>query len=222
VSNKIAVNLPVKDLAESTRFFAALGFPSDKRLANENIEAFVISDDILVLLVDQSQSRPSPRRRSPTPPPRARRSCSCRSTAANASTNSLTRPSRQVPCPRMSRTTKASSTDEAFAISTDPTGTCSASTMPPQRSGHDPASPNARPRATRRPPRASATGRPGLTRARPVRHLVAEAHFSRHWPLRHPCRRGRGPLYVGVAATQPIRGRWHRQANAIGPQRYLS
>jgi uncharacterized protein len=55
MSTKIAVNLPVKDLAESTRFFAELGLPSDKRLANENMEAFVISDDIYVLLVDQSQ-----------------------------------------------------------------------------------------------------------------------------------------------------------------------
>jgi uncharacterized protein len=52
---KIAVNLPVKDLAASTRFFAELGFPSDEKLANANLEAFVISDDIYVLLVDQSQ-----------------------------------------------------------------------------------------------------------------------------------------------------------------------
>jgi uncharacterized protein len=55
MSTKIAVNLPVKDLAASARFFAALGFPPDKRLANETMEAFVISDDIYVLLVDQSQ-----------------------------------------------------------------------------------------------------------------------------------------------------------------------
>ena len=55
MSTKIAVNLPVKDLAASARFFAEVGFPPDKRLANETMEAFVISDDIYVLLVDQSQ-----------------------------------------------------------------------------------------------------------------------------------------------------------------------
>ena len=55
MSIKIAVNLPVKDLADSTRFFAELGFPADPRLANENTQAFIISDDIYVLLVDQSQ-----------------------------------------------------------------------------------------------------------------------------------------------------------------------
>lgn len=54
MSIKIAVNLPVKDLTESTRFFAGLGFPSDKQLANENMEAVVISDDIYVLLVVES------------------------------------------------------------------------------------------------------------------------------------------------------------------------
>jgi predicted lactoylglutathione lyase len=39
MSTKIAVNLPVKDLAEANRFFAELGFGSDKRLANENMGA---------------------------------------------------------------------------------------------------------------------------------------------------------------------------------------
>jgi predicted lactoylglutathione lyase len=51
---KIAVNLPVKDLAKSSRFLASLGFPSDPRLANENTQAFAISDDIYVLLVAES------------------------------------------------------------------------------------------------------------------------------------------------------------------------
>jgi predicted lactoylglutathione lyase len=51
MSTKIAINLPVKDLAEANRFFAELGFGSDKRLANENMEAIVISDQIYVLLV---------------------------------------------------------------------------------------------------------------------------------------------------------------------------
>ena len=41
---KVAVNLPVRDLAESARFFSALGFPADERLTNANTIAHVISD----------------------------------------------------------------------------------------------------------------------------------------------------------------------------------
>ena len=55
MSTKIAINLPVKDLAASTRFFTGLGFPTDTSLASETMEAFIISDDIYVLLVDQAQ-----------------------------------------------------------------------------------------------------------------------------------------------------------------------
>jgi uncharacterized protein len=55
MSTMIAVNRPVKDLGTSTRFFAALGFPRDERLATENTEAVIVSDDIHVLLIDQSQ-----------------------------------------------------------------------------------------------------------------------------------------------------------------------
>ena len=54
MSTKIAVNLPVKDLATSTRFFADLGFHRDERLATESTEAVIVSDDIYVLLIDQS------------------------------------------------------------------------------------------------------------------------------------------------------------------------
>jgi hypothetical protein len=38
MSTKIAVNLPVKDLATSTRFFPELGFLRNERLATENTE----------------------------------------------------------------------------------------------------------------------------------------------------------------------------------------
>ena len=55
MTTRIAVNLPVRDLAQSAGFFAALGFPSDKQLASENMEAVVVNDHIYVLLVDQSQ-----------------------------------------------------------------------------------------------------------------------------------------------------------------------
>jgi uncharacterized protein len=54
MSTKIVVNLPVKDLARSTRFFAALGFSPDQRFADENMAALVISDDISVLLLAEA------------------------------------------------------------------------------------------------------------------------------------------------------------------------
>jgi predicted lactoylglutathione lyase len=57
MSTKIAVNLPVRNLAQSTRFFASLGFPNNEQLANENMQAIVVSDDIYVLLVEESQFR---------------------------------------------------------------------------------------------------------------------------------------------------------------------
>lgn len=55
MSTKIAVNLPVKDLAQSGRFFAELGFASNEQLSTENMEAIVVSDDIHVLLVVEPQ-----------------------------------------------------------------------------------------------------------------------------------------------------------------------
>jgi uncharacterized protein len=54
MSTKLAVNLPVRDLAKATRFFAALGFSFNKRIANENMNALVINDDSYVLLVVES------------------------------------------------------------------------------------------------------------------------------------------------------------------------
>jgi len=54
MSTKLIVNLPVRDLAQATRFFAAMGFSFNERLANENINALVINDDSYVLLVVES------------------------------------------------------------------------------------------------------------------------------------------------------------------------
>jgi uncharacterized protein len=51
MSTKIAVNLPVKNLARSARFFTELGLARNKQLSNENMEAIVVSDDIHLLLV---------------------------------------------------------------------------------------------------------------------------------------------------------------------------
>jgi len=62
---KIAVNLPAKDLRESTAFFAALGFPADQRLTNENTAAYVISADIYVFLVADSHFKTITKRETP-------------------------------------------------------------------------------------------------------------------------------------------------------------
>lgn len=55
MSTRITVNLPVKDLTGSARFFAQLGFPSDKRLANEIPDTAATSEAILQLQVDSRQ-----------------------------------------------------------------------------------------------------------------------------------------------------------------------
>jgi len=54
MSTKLIVNLPVRDLAQATHFFATMGFSFNERLANENINALVINDDSYVLLVVES------------------------------------------------------------------------------------------------------------------------------------------------------------------------
>jgi predicted lactoylglutathione lyase len=65
MSTKIALNLPVRDLADSTRFFTALGFPRNEQLANEQMQAVIVSDDIHVLLIDQSQFKAITKRDTP-------------------------------------------------------------------------------------------------------------------------------------------------------------
>jgi uncharacterized protein len=51
MSMKIFINLPVKDLATSRRFFTELGFAFDQDFADENMECVVISDDVSVMLL---------------------------------------------------------------------------------------------------------------------------------------------------------------------------
>ena len=65
MATEIAVNLPVRDLAESTRFFGALGFPSDERLTSANTAAHVISDDIYVVLVTDSHFKTITKKETP-------------------------------------------------------------------------------------------------------------------------------------------------------------
>ena len=50
---KIFVNLPVQDLARSTRFFAELGFSFDPRFTDENATCLVISDDSYAMLLTE-------------------------------------------------------------------------------------------------------------------------------------------------------------------------
>lgn len=51
MSTQLFINLPVKDLATSRRFFAELGFPFNQDFADENMECVIISDDIYVMLL---------------------------------------------------------------------------------------------------------------------------------------------------------------------------
>jgi uncharacterized protein len=53
MSIKIFVNLPVQDLARSTRFFTELGFSFDPRFTDENAGCLVISDDSYAMLLTE-------------------------------------------------------------------------------------------------------------------------------------------------------------------------
>jgi predicted lactoylglutathione lyase len=50
MSMQTFVNLPVKDLARTTEFFAALGFAFDQQFTDENATRMIISDDTSVML----------------------------------------------------------------------------------------------------------------------------------------------------------------------------
>ena len=50
---KIFVNLPVQDLARSTRFFTELGFSFDPRFTDENAACLVISGDSYAMLLTE-------------------------------------------------------------------------------------------------------------------------------------------------------------------------
>lgn len=53
MSRKIFVNLPVKDLKRSTRFFTALGMTFDPRLTDDNATCLVIDDGIYAMLLTE-------------------------------------------------------------------------------------------------------------------------------------------------------------------------
>ncbi|SCY52064.1 VOC family protein [Microvirga guangxiensis] len=62
MATKIFVNLPVKDLQRSVRFFKAMGFGLDPEFTDESAACMVISDDIFVMLLTQAKYRDSTRR----------------------------------------------------------------------------------------------------------------------------------------------------------------
>ena len=53
VSRKIFVNLPVRDLATSKQFFAALGFTFNPQFTDDNAACMIVSDDGYVMLLTQ-------------------------------------------------------------------------------------------------------------------------------------------------------------------------
>ena len=53
----IFVNLPVKDLAASKRFFTALGFPINQQFSDETAAAIVIEENISVMLLTEEKFR---------------------------------------------------------------------------------------------------------------------------------------------------------------------
>ena len=53
MSTKIFVNLPVKDLERSKKFFTALGYSFNPQFTDENAACLVISDDIYAMLLTE-------------------------------------------------------------------------------------------------------------------------------------------------------------------------
>ncbi len=51
MSTKMFVNLPVKDLVNSSGFFAGLGFKFDPRFTNEDAACMIVGEDIYVMLL---------------------------------------------------------------------------------------------------------------------------------------------------------------------------
>lgn len=49
------VNLPIKNLKDSVEFFRKLGFEFNKQFASENTTGMILSDNIMVMLVEEPQ-----------------------------------------------------------------------------------------------------------------------------------------------------------------------
>jgi predicted lactoylglutathione lyase len=53
MSRKIFVNLPVKDLEASKKFYSALGFTIDEQFTDENASCVVVSEEINVMILTE-------------------------------------------------------------------------------------------------------------------------------------------------------------------------
>ena len=54
---KIFVNLPVKDLGRSVRFFTRLGFTFDPRFTDDTATCMIVGEDIFVMLLTEAKFR---------------------------------------------------------------------------------------------------------------------------------------------------------------------
>src|SRR5688572_31955601 len=55
MSTKIFVNLPVKDLKRSMRFFEAIGFKNNPQFTDDTAACMVISDDIYLMILTEAK-----------------------------------------------------------------------------------------------------------------------------------------------------------------------
>jgi predicted lactoylglutathione lyase len=55
MSTKIFVNLPVKDLKKSMRFFEAIGFKNNPQFTDDTAACMVVSDDIYVMILTEAK-----------------------------------------------------------------------------------------------------------------------------------------------------------------------
>ena len=53
MATKIFVNLPVKDLAKSVRFFTALGYTFNQQFTDETATCMIVAEDIYVMLLTE-------------------------------------------------------------------------------------------------------------------------------------------------------------------------
>jgi predicted lactoylglutathione lyase len=53
MARKIYVNIPVKDLNRSIDFYTKAGFSFNQQFSNENATSIIVSDDILVMLLQE-------------------------------------------------------------------------------------------------------------------------------------------------------------------------
>ena len=51
MATKIFVNLPVKDLNKTVKFFSALGFSFNAQFTDENATCMIVDDNIFVMLL---------------------------------------------------------------------------------------------------------------------------------------------------------------------------